>query len=135
MEEIIDAIMFEIENSGVADKLSAGVVLTGGGALLRHLPQLVKFKTGYDVRVGYPNEHLASESIEEINQPQFATSVGLILKGYEALLKKEDKIETEQPEPEVEEEGEDKPKNKANIFTNLKEKLNGIFEENDSAFD
>ena len=135
MEEIIDAIMFEIENSGVADKLSAGVVLTGGGALLRHLPQLVKFKTGYDVRVGYPNEHLASESIEEINQPQFSTSVGLILKGYEALIKNEDKLETEQPELEVEEEGEDKSKSKANIFTNLKEKLNGIFEENDSAFD
>ncbi len=42
MEEIIDAIMFEIDNSGVLDKLSAGIVFTGGGALLRHLPQLVK---------------------------------------------------------------------------------------------
>jgi len=135
MEEIIDAVMFEIENSGVADKLSAGVVLTGGGALLRHLAQLVKFKTGYDVRVGYPNEHLAAESIEEINQPQFSTSVGLILKGYEALMKKEDKAETEQPEPEVEEESDDKSKTKGNIFKGLKEKLNGIFEENDSAFD
>ncbi|MBL7113196.1 MAG: cell division protein FtsA [Bacteroidales bacterium] len=135
MEEIIDAILFEIENSGVADKLSAGLVLTGGGALLRHLPQLVKFKTGYDVRVGYPNVHLASESIEEINQPQYSTSVGLIIKGYEVLMKKEVKIKAEQPEPKLENDREDKSKNKVNIFTTLKEKLNGIFEENDSAFD
>ena len=135
MEEIIDAVLFEIENSGVADKLSAGLVLTGGGALLRHLPQLVKFKTGYDVRVGYPNVHLASESIEEINQPQYSTSVGLIIKGYEVLMKKEVKIKAEQPEPKLENDREDKSKNKVNIFTTLKEKLNGIFEENDSAFD
>ena len=78
---------------------------------------------------------LASESIEEINQPQFSKSVGLIIKGYEALMKKDDKTETEQPEPGVEDESDEKSKSKANIFTNLKEKLNGIFEENDSAFD
>jgi cell division protein FtsA len=49
MEEIIDAATFEIENSGFYDKLSAGIVLTGGGALLTHLSQLVKFRTGLDV--------------------------------------------------------------------------------------
>ena len=67
----------------VLDKLSAGIVFTGGGALLRHLPQLVKFKTGLDVRIGYPVEQLATESIEEVNQPMYSTSVGLLLKGYE----------------------------------------------------
>ena len=79
MEEIIDAVTFEVENSGYYDKLAAGIVLTGGGALLRHLPQLVKFKTGLDVRIGYPNEHLVSDVSEEINQPMFSTSIGLIL--------------------------------------------------------
>jgi len=37
MEEIIDAIVYEIENSGYMDKLSAGIVLTGGGAMLKNL--------------------------------------------------------------------------------------------------
>ena len=83
MEEIIDAVMFEIESSGVVDKLSAGVVITGGGSLLRHLPQLIKFKTGMDVRIGKPNEHLSADSGEEINQPLFSTGVGLVLKGFE----------------------------------------------------
>ncbi|TFH38002.1 MAG: cell division protein FtsA, partial [Bacteroidia bacterium] len=83
MEEIIDAVNFEIQTSGYADKLAAGVVITGGGAMLKHLPQLVKFKTAMDVRIGFPNEHLSGSSREEINQPMFATSVGLIMRGFE----------------------------------------------------
>ncbi|HZJ74919.1 MAG TPA: cell division protein FtsA, partial [Perlabentimonas sp.] len=85
MEEIIDYATFEIENSGYAEKLSAGIVLTGGGSLLNHLSQLVKFKTGYDVRIGYPNEHLTADVNEDINSPAFSTSIGLILKGFEQL--------------------------------------------------
>ncbi len=85
MEEIIDAVNFEIQSSGYADKISAGVVLTGGGAMLKHLPQLVRFKTAMDVRVGLPNEHLSGNSREEINQPMFSTSVGLIMRGFDYL--------------------------------------------------
>lgn len=83
MEEIIDAILYEIENSGYSDKLGAGIALTGGGALLKYLPQLVKFKTGFDVRIGFPNEHFSGSVSPEMNRPMFATSIGLILKGYE----------------------------------------------------
>jgi|WetSurMetagenome_2_1015567.scaffolds.fasta_scaffold08000_4 cell division protein FtsA len=85
MEEIIDAVNFEIQNSGYADKLAAGVVITGGGAMLKHLPQLMKFKTAMDVRIGLPNEHLAGSARNEINQPMYATSVGLIMRGFEYL--------------------------------------------------
>ena len=85
MEEIIDAVNFEIQNSGYADKLAAGVVITGGGALLKHLPQLMKFKTAMDVRIGLPNEHLAGSAKNEINQPMYATSVGLIMRGFDYL--------------------------------------------------
>jgi cell division protein FtsA len=85
MEEIIDAVNFEIQNSGYSDKLAAGVVITGGGAMLKHLPQLMKFKTAMDVRIGLPNEHLAGSSRNEINQPMYATSVGLIMRGFDFL--------------------------------------------------
>ena len=85
MEEIIDFVNFEIQNSGYADKLAAGVVITGGGAMLRHLPQLMKFKTAMDVRIGLPNEHLAGTGKNEINQPMYATAVGLIMRGFEYI--------------------------------------------------
>ncbi len=81
MEEIIENIYFEIRNSGYEKKLIGGIVLTGGGSNLRHLPQLVEYVTGLDVRIGYPNEHLAAGNPEEVTSPIFATGVGLVMKG------------------------------------------------------
>jgi cell division protein FtsA len=45
----------------------------------------MKFKTAMDVRIGLPNEHLAGTAKNEINQPMYATSVGLIMRGFEYL--------------------------------------------------
>jgi len=80
MEEIIDAVMFEIEYSGVMDKLGGGIVLTGGGAMLKHLPQLMSFKTGFDIHIGYPTEHIESKYAKELKNTMYATGVGLLLK-------------------------------------------------------
>jgi len=138
MEEILDAVLYEVENSGVMDKLSAGIVLTGGGALLRHLPQLVKFKTGLDVRVGYPNEYLAADMLEEVNQPMYSTSIGLLLKGFEDLVKNT-KPEEPVKEPEEEDIGaetdQEGQKNRFGILNNLKEKISSMFDENDTVLD
>ncbi len=136
MEEIIDAVNYEIENSGYAEKLSAGIVLTGGGALLRHLSQLVKFKTGYDVRIGFPNEHLSADSSEDINQPMYATAIGLILKGYDQVSHIEKEVEEIIVKKEVEVTPEQKeviPTNvkKSSIMDGLKKTLANMFEEKD----
>ncbi len=90
MEEIIEHVYYEIKNSGYEKKLIAGIVVTGGGALLKHVPQLVEYITGMDTRIGYPNEHLAKGS-ETVTSPMFATSVGLVMKGLEALDKQNKK--------------------------------------------
>jgi cell division ATPase FtsA len=82
MEEIIDGIMFEIENSGYGDKLGSGIVITGGGAMLRHLKELFNFHTRLDVRVGLPGAHLSGDS-DNINEPSYATGVGLLIQGFE----------------------------------------------------
>ncbi len=82
MEEIIEQVYFEIRNSGFERKLIAGVVITGGGAQLKHIPQLFAYLTGMDTRIGYPTEHLASGN-EKVSSPMYATGVGLVLKGFE----------------------------------------------------
>lgn len=86
MEEIIEHVHFEIRNSGFEKKLIAGIVITGGGAQLRHIVQLVEFITGMDTRVGYPNEHLGKGS-DDLKSPMFATGVGLVIKGFQDLNK------------------------------------------------
>ena len=52
LEEIIDSVNFQIEKSGIADQLGAGIVLTGGTSNLENIISLVKFRTGLDVRKG-----------------------------------------------------------------------------------
>ncbi len=82
MEEILEFVLFEIKNSGFERKLSAGIVVTGGGSMLKHLPQLVMLTTGMDCRIGTPNEHLAGAD-DELKNPLYATGVGLVMKGIE----------------------------------------------------
>jgi cell division protein FtsA len=80
--EIIEQVFVEIKAYGHEDprrKLIAGIVLTGGGAQLNHIKQLVEYITGMDTRIGYPNEHLAGNSDEEISSPLYATAVGLVM--------------------------------------------------------
>lgn len=89
MEEIIEHVYYEIKSSGFEKKLIAGIVITGGGAQLKHLPQLVEYVTGLDSRVGYPNEHLAKNGVlpknvyDELKSPMFATGIGLLIKGIQ----------------------------------------------------
>lgn len=82
MSEIMDAVLFEIQNSGYAEKLLAGIVLTGGGALMTHLTQYVKFKTGYNARIAKP-EVLDGDSCPEVSDTAYSCAVGLLLKGFE----------------------------------------------------
>lgn len=86
MEEIVEHVYYEIKNSGYEKKLIAGIVVTGGGAQLKHVTQLVEYITGMDTRVGYPNEHLAKGN-EDVTSPLFATSVGLVMKGVQSVEK------------------------------------------------
>lgn len=98
--EIIEQVYQEIKNYGYDEnkkKLIAGIVLTGGGSQLKHIKQLVEFVTGMDTRIGYPNEHLASESDDEYSSPLYATAVGLVMKG----LEKQREFEEEEMEQEA----------------------------------
>jgi len=88
--EIIEQVYMEIKNYGHEDskkKLIAGIVLTGGGAQLQHIKQLVEYITGMDTRIGYPNEHLAGDSDSETTSPMYATAVGLVLNSLESKEK------------------------------------------------
>jgi len=89
--EIVEQVYVEIKNYGHEEqkkKLIAGIVLTGGGSQLKHLKQLVEYITGMDTRIGYPNEHLAGDSEEEIASPLYATAVGLLMNAVKNKVRK-----------------------------------------------
>jgi cell division protein FtsA len=83
MSEILDFVTYHLKTVGMdAKQLNGGIILTGGGAQLKHLIQLTEYVTGMNARIGYPNEHLAAGHIDELMKPMYSTCIGLILKGY-----------------------------------------------------
>lgn len=102
--EVIEQVYVEIKNYGHEEqkkKLIAGIVLTGGGSQLKHLKQLVEYITGMDTRIGYPNEHLAGDSDEEIASPLYATAVGLLMNSLESRTKDRTMERMKVPEEKV----------------------------------
>ena len=126
MEEILDYALAEIESSGFREKLSAGVVLTGGGSQLRHVKQLTEFVTGLDARIGLPDSHIAGNSKNSLDNPIFSTAVGLMMMGFQEVQRKErdnNRVVTTK-----------KPKN--NRLTELiKNQFGRIFQEDDDALE
>ncbi|HRW76521.1 MAG TPA: cell division protein FtsA [Saprospiraceae bacterium] len=94
VEEILDYVMWEIQKAGFERKLVGGIVLTGGGAMLRHIAQLTAYHTGLTTRVGQPNEHLAHGYPKDLASPIYSTALGLLLRGMEKpYLPEEDREE------------------------------------------
>ncbi|MFA9289701.1 MAG: cell division protein FtsA [Solirubrobacteraceae bacterium] len=86
VKEILEQCYCELKNYGLEEqkkKLIAGIVLTGGGANLKHIRQLTEYITGMDVRIGYSNENLIGTKSEELSSPEYATAIGLLMKGFE----------------------------------------------------
>jgi cell division protein FtsA len=83
MKEILELVHFEIVRSGYERKLIGGIVLTGGGAQLKHIKQLVEYITGLDCRIGKPIEHVINYADESQLPPALSTGVGLVITGEE----------------------------------------------------
>lgn len=78
--EIIDAVLYQIQQSGYADLLRNGLVLTGGGADLVNLAQMFKEMSGYTVRIGYPRTQIfSSGGCPGATETSASASIGMIL--------------------------------------------------------
>ena len=78
--EIIEAVLWQIQDSGYADKLRNGVVLTGGGANLVNIANLLKEMSGYTVRIGYPRSQAFSAiGCSGTGETSAVASIGMIL--------------------------------------------------------
>jgi len=81
MEEILEIVSYEIKRSKYADRLSAGVVFSGGGALLPGLTNLAQEVLSMDAKIGYPY-NLKGGLVSEVKNPMYATSVGLVMHAF-----------------------------------------------------
>ncbi len=83
IEEIFAVIRTRIEDTGLLEQLSAGVVLTGGAVLMEGMTEFAEEILGMPVRMGTPVGVKGITGL--VAGPQFATGVGLVLYGANAL--------------------------------------------------
>ena len=120
IDEIVDRLFLEIKREIDIEKLGAGIVLTGGGALLKNITQFIAYKTGLDIRIGLPNKLLISDLNKDLNKTKYATAIGLLMSGFDIIEnnteqnnietiftekeEKEEKLKDETKEKELEKE-------------------------------
>jgi cell division protein FtsA len=78
-EEIMERIISELAASGQFDRLAGGVIITGGGSLLRKLRGYVAKHLGRHVRHGTPQG--IGHVLDEYRTPAYAVVLGLLLFG------------------------------------------------------
>ncbi len=105
-ESILEQVGYEINQSGYDKRLISGVVLTGGGAQLRHIKELADYTLGIYTRIGIPNTHLVEDTPPELLEPMYATGIGLVLYGIDEVEHEEvnqpvAQEETSEPETTV----------------------------------
>jgi len=73
----------EIKNTGYEDLIPAGIVITGGAAIMEGLPEIAEQIFDLPVRRGLPKG--VGGLIDIVNSPLYATGVGLVLYGSSNL--------------------------------------------------
>jgi cell division protein FtsA len=121
VEEIMTAMIYEIQESGFADMLRSGIVVTGGSAQIPNLGAFINDISGFKVRTGFPKKMFSYQDSEAMFEPSASTSVGLILAAYE-----NEDINCAHPANGVEVKV-DEPVNDGNLFSN--EALEGVVKE------
>ena len=86
MEEILQLVNKEINGSGYRSRLNAGVVITGGSALLANIVDMAEQIFDMPVRIGYPRG--IEGRMDEVNSPRCTTAVGLLMYGSQAVRSK-----------------------------------------------
>jgi cell division protein FtsA len=76
-EEVFHLLWDEIRNAGFENSLNSGLVLTGGGALLKGIPEIAQQVFDLPIRRGVPAA--VGGLADHVNSPAFATAAGLVM--------------------------------------------------------
>lgn len=82
-KELVDAILFHIQESGMQNQLRGGIVLTGGTSKQKNLDILFKDESGYNVRRGYPKHKFSAPAGASMYTPSATAAIGMVLAARE----------------------------------------------------
>jgi cell division protein FtsA len=93
IEEIFNLVHQDIQRGGFEDRIAAGVVLTGGCAVLEGMPELAEQIFNMPVRRGVPKG--VGGLVDVVRSPMYATAVGLVMSGARSGLEEKIQAHTE----------------------------------------
>jgi len=137
MDEILSGVAFVMQQSGYADNIE-DVVLTGGGAKLNNINQLVKYRLGRAVRIGKPRD-ISSDGCM-LDGEEYSAIIGLLMKGIEYVenyieiqnSKAKDaagKVSDSSSQDKDKSKKEESDKKGVGFFAKLKKMANSFFED------
>jgi cell division protein FtsA len=80
MDEIFGLVFTELSNAGYANRLPAGMILTGGGAQLPGAVELAREVFAAPARTGVPGRGITG-LVDSVQAPRYAVPAGLVLYG------------------------------------------------------
>ena len=76
-EELFSVVRKIIEEKGLNNSISGGYIVTGGGALIKDLPELGEYILEKPTKIGYPRPFGGMTTV--MQNPKFSTVLGLLL--------------------------------------------------------
>jgi len=127
MLDIVEWVKAQIEQTMHDKKLSAGIVLTGGGANLKNIELLFTRELKCPVRVARPEVHLSESCIQLYSDPKYATIIGMLWEE----LKNQEEVKKSSP---VDDRGKGKTP-KGNVRTSVEEEEEIPTDEDEGGYD
>ncbi len=103
VKEILENVYARLEASCMMDSLGAGIVITGGAAALKNLPEVIRERFKMDVRYSDVSKGVVESGDRTCCKAEYAVAVGLLKKGTENCARivqhgePETKVKTEEP--------------------------------------
>ena len=69
VSEILEAVLWHIEQSGYMEELGMGLVLTGGSSNILHIDKLAEQITKLGTRIGEPSGNISNDTEINISDP------------------------------------------------------------------
>lgn len=83
MKEILENVYARLEATGLINSLGAGIIITGGGAALKNLAEVIRERLKMDVRYSAVRKGIVESGEMIANNPEYAVAVGLLARGTE----------------------------------------------------
>lgn len=78
VSEILEAVLWHIEQSGYMEELGMGLVLTGGSSNILHIDKLAEQITRLGTRIGEPSGNISNDTEINISDPSYSAAIGAI---------------------------------------------------------